>query len=371
MTKYIALTAVIILICGCDGNKPKYTEEELAQLPQPQRTGLPRPSGGFALAVGNDAVTAEEVIAPLRENLTPLAQSRNFDDFAQQAGPWVSQSLMNKISEILLYQKARNQAPDDIDERLDKAVEAETRKFIMGFEGNYARAEEFLRERYGMDWKSFRQYQKRMILSTSYLHGMIPEESPVTYSDMMEKYNQQKDKYSVDATITIRVIDIIKTRVETADPNISKDGQALSLANELVHRINSGEDFAELAKQYSHGYRANLGGLWPAVKPDSLAEPYDILADKAMNMNIGEIAGPIDSGDSIFIVKLEDKQTEATIPFEKVQKEIAQEIRMDRKNAAFNNAMNKIFQEASITGIDEFVIFCLERLYTEANLGSL
>jgi hypothetical protein len=372
MVKYILVIVLILTaVIGCEGNKPKYTEEELAQIPQPKRTGLPQPTGGFALAVGNDTVTAEEVIAPVREKLVPFAQGRSIDEFAQQAGPLLSRSLMNRISEILLYQKAKKQAPDDIDEKLDKAVEAETRRFILSFGGDYAKAEEFLHERYGMDWKEFRKYQKRMILSQSYLHGMMPEEGPITFSDIQEHYNSQQDIYQIDESITIRLIEIDLDKLKQTDPNISIEKQAMALANELVSRIESGEDFGELAKQYSTGYRADFGGLWPAIKPESLAEPYDVIAEKAVSMQAGDIAGPIDTGQHILIVKLEDKQISGSIPLEQVQKEIEEEIKINRKNEAFNKAMNKVFEEAAITGVDIFVTFCIEKLYTEANLGKL
>jgi parvulin-like peptidyl-prolyl isomerase len=369
MTKYILTAAVLILAASsCGGDKtPKYSEEELAQIPQPQRANLPRPSGGFVLAVGEDTITSEEVIAPIRDRLTPLARGREFDEFARGSVPLVSQSLMNKVSDIILYQKARNEAPDDIDERLDKIVDSEMRKFIMGFEGDYARAEAFLKNNYGMDWHDFRQYQRKMILSSSYLQELLPKDTPVTYSDLIDCYNQEKSTYNKDATITMRLIDIDITQTKVIDPNSDQEQVALAFADSLAERARSGEDFGELAERYSFGYRATYGGLWEPVKPNSLAKPYDVLAEESENMQVGDIIGPIQSGEHIFIMKLEDRQAASTVPFEDVQKEIEQQIIMDRKKQALDIAMNKVLEEAALTGVDKFVMFCVEQIYIEAN----
>lgn len=369
MTKYVLVAVVAIFAAiGCSGNRgPKYSEEELAQIPQPQRQNLPRPSGGFVLAVGEDTITSEQVIAPIRSRLLPLARGKEFDEFARGAMPLVSQSLLNKVSDVILYQKARNKAPDDIDERLNNIVETEIRKFIMGFEGDYAKAEAFLKENYGMDWKDFRQYQRKMILSSSYLQELLPKDAPVTYSDLMGYYNQEKSTYNKEATITMRLIDININETKVVGPDSDQEQSALAFANSLAQRARSGEDFAELAKRYSFGYRATYGGLWEPVKPDSLAEPYDVLSEKSKNMQAGDIIGPIQANEHIFIMKLEDRQTATIVPFEEVQKEIEQKIIMDRKKKALDMAMNKVLEEAALTGVDKFVMFCVEQIYIEAN----
>ena len=62
MGKYgflFALSLLVVTGCG-DGGKPKFTEEELANMPLPQREGLPSPSGGFVLSVGSDTITSDE-----------------------------------------------------------------------------------------------------------------------------------------------------------------------------------------------------------------------------------------------------------------------------------------------------------------------
>lgn len=368
MPKRVVIVPVVLLLClGCAREEgPKYTEEELAQIPQPVRDGLPRPSGGFALAVGSETITSSDISAVLLPRLGQAAQQMSFDEFVTQATPAVAMALRDKVADILLYQQAKNAAPEEIDEELNKAVEKEMRKFIISFGGDYAKAQAFLQNYYHMGWKEFRDYQRRMILSGSYLHNQLAEEKPVTYSEIREYYERHNDRYTKDATITIRLIDIEVGRV-AADVNSSQNASAEVLAKEIMRRLDSGEDFGQLAMQYSHGYRASSGGLWRAIRPQSLAEPYDILAAKVEQMSVGQIAGPIEAKGHVFIMKLEDREAGSVVAFEDVQDEIAQQIAMERKGKAFDEAMNKVMEEAAIGGLDEFAMFCLREIYTQAN----
>ncbi len=368
MPKRIIIVPIALLLClGCGSDEePKYTEEELAQIPQPVREGLPRPSGGFVLAVGQETITTGDISGPLMQRLTPVAQQNSFDDFVEQAMPAVAMTLRDKVADILLYQQAKRAAPEEIDEQLDKAVESEMRRFIVSFGGDYAKAETFLKNYYGMGWKEFRDYQRRMILSSSYLHGQLAQEKPVTYSEIRQYYDLHSEQYRKDATITIRLIDINTEQVKT-DPNTSGREAASQLADEIIKKLEGGEDFGLLAMQYSHGYRASEGGLWQPLKPQSLAQPYDVLAAKAEQMAVGEIAGPIETKGHIFIMKLEEKEAGSVIPFEDVQDEIAQKITIERKRKAFDEVMNKVMAEAAISGLDTFAMFCLEEIYTQAN----
>jgi len=59
MHKCVFLTMLILLLTvGCGGEKPKYTEEELANTPFAQRDGLPEVSGGIWPIAGQDDVRA-------------------------------------------------------------------------------------------------------------------------------------------------------------------------------------------------------------------------------------------------------------------------------------------------------------------------
>jgi parvulin-like peptidyl-prolyl isomerase len=368
MRKCAFLTVLVLLLTyGCGGgSKPKFTEEELARIPLAQREGLPEASGGFVLTVGSETITSDEIITePLLEYFRPIAKKSSLEQFKEQAKPELEQIITNRVSNILLYQQAKRDigAGVDIEDAIEKVIEAEMRKFVVSFEGDYAKAEQALK-RMGMDWRSFREYQKKMILSQDYIRRQLPEYGPIAYSELVNCYDELKEEFfAIPATITFRLIDIQISKLEVADPNDSQLEQARKLANELVGRLQKGEDFGELAKQYSHDHRASFGGLWKPVQPESLAKPYDILAAEAERIKPGQIAGPIEADGHIFIMKLEEKMPKSFQPLANVQKEVEAKIIFDRRKKAADEFSAKLVQQAALNERDKFTDFCLEKIY--------
>jgi len=360
----------LLLVCGCGGSKPKYTDAELALIPAVQKDGLPEASGGFVLAVGDETITSDEIITePLLNYYKPIAQKSSFEKFEKQAGPELEQIITTKVSNILLYQQAKREAGEgvDIEAALEKATESETRSFIASFDGDYIKAEQALKKM-GMNWTSFREYQKKMILSQDYIRRQLPERRPITRSELVACYNEMKDEFfALPTTITFRLIDIEPSKLEVTDPNVSRVEQARKLAQELMRRLQSREDFGELAKQYSHGYTASDGGLWRPVQPGSLAKPYDVLAVEAEKIESGQVAGPIEADEHIFIMKLEEKKAGGFEPLDNVQKEVESKILFGRREIASDQFAAGLAKQIAMGERDRFLNFCLKKIYRLSN----
>ncbi|MCJ7693147.1 MAG: peptidyl-prolyl cis-trans isomerase [Sedimentisphaerales bacterium] len=365
MRKYAFLfLATLCLFAGCKGkDKSRFTEEELAQIPLVQTEGLPKVSGGIVLSVTGETITSDRIATTLTEAFRPLAQRSKFEQFSKTVRPEVEKFIASRVSDILLYNEAKAQAGDNVEDALEKAVETEIRKFINLFGGDYAKAEQTLKQD-GMDWASFRKYQKRMILSQSYIASQIPDEKTVTYSELLERYEQMKEEFfTVPATLTFSLIDIQPYKVNVSDPNQNQRAAARDLANELRTRLDLGEDFSKLAKQYSHGHRATMGGLWKPVGPDSLAKPYDVLSAEAAKIKAGEIAGPIVTDEHMFIMKLQDKQPATVKALDEVQAQIKASIVIERRMQALDKLSAKLLRQAAVGQREQFIELCLEQLY--------
>jgi parvulin-like peptidyl-prolyl isomerase len=197
---------------------------------------------------------------------------------------------------------------------------------------------------------------------------MPQQQQPVTYKELLDIYNRdKKNKYTTAGKITFQLIDIQPAKLNNPDPNKTKIQAARELADNLLTKIKSGEDFANLARQYSNDPFSEFGGIWKPVEPNSLAKPYDILAKQAQTILQGQIAGPIETGEHIFIMKLLDKQNESIEPFEKVQGEIKKRILIERQRKTYDEISEKIAQQASIANKDDFVDYCLAKIYGKNN----
>ena len=362
---------MLAAICGCESaaSKPRFTKEELARIPLVDKNSLPKTSGGMSLSVAGDTVTSAEIIEPLSEYLRSASKTADIEQFKQKAIPEIEQVLLTKISNILIYQEARKDAGDQIDDALEKAVETEIRRFITGFNSDYAEAEKELKKM-GMDWRSYREYQKKMLLSQSYIASKMPEKRPITHNELLKYYNDVKDKsFTTPAMIQFRLIDIEPAKLELTDPNEDRPAKAKKTADEIMLRLKAGEDFASLAKQYSYGLRSQEGGLWKPVQPDSLAEPYDILAGEAEKMTPGQVAGPIEVPEHVFVMKLEEKQTGSVEPLDKVQKQIEERILYERRKKVIDEITEKLIQKISLNEKEKFMDYCAEQIYKRLKTG--
>jgi len=378
MCKYFFLSVLmLLLIGGCDGDNKRLTDAQLERRALTQRIELVEAAGGFVLMIGGETLTSDEIIetrtqldgmyvSPM-EYFGPIAQANELEQFKERAKGRLEEILMAKISSILLYQHAKRQAGENINEGLEKAAQNEYRKFVLNFGGDQARADDELK-RNQMDKKSFIEQQKRAILIQWYMASKSPEKSPVTYRELMDCYNRIKDKYFArTAKIRFRLIDIQPDKLEVTDPNEDRWQLGKERANKLLELIKSGEDFGELAKQFSHGDWRDFGGLWRPVQPSSLAAPFDILAVEAEKIEPPQVAGPVITKQHIFIMKLQEKQLAGYEPFEQVQELVEERILLERRKEDIDKLNAGIRSEAKLSRTDKFVDFCLEKIYRISN----
>ena len=355
MRKFAFLTASVLFLYGCGaGGKP----EKLAQ-----KTGLAESSGGLVLTVGGESITSDEIIMAVMEQLRPIAQNSkgDFERFKQQAETQLKEIITIRVSNILLYQQAKKNTREDIDQVLERPAEAEIRKFIMAFGGDYAKAEEALKQQ-GMDWASFKEEQKKMILIEYYVASLLPKAAPITYSELLACYNQMKEEsFVILAAIKFQLIDIEPAKLQITDPNHNRLEQARKLANELLRQAKAGKGFPEVAKEYSG---VTFAAPSKPVQPESLK--YGILADEAEKLQPGDIAEDrIETPklDHIFIMKLEEKHPKGYEPFEKVQREVRAKIASDRQKQAQEKILARLRQQAALELNSEFTEFCLQKIH--------
>ncbi len=348
--------------------KASLTEEEIERL-----TYAPKPTRADVLLVAGEPLSCEDVMngppdrrgggVPFKKRLEDLAAVATLEQFMELARPQARLRLNSRITRIVLYQRAKRELGDKIDETLETLTEKELRSFVLRHGGNNAEADEALRA-LGMNRSTFKELKRKQILSEYAITSKMPKDQPITYRELMAAYDQMKDQAFVrPAMIQFRLIDLEAAKVELADPNDDPVQAARTLAEKLVTRIMAGEDFGKLAKEYSHGFRKSFGGLWTPRDPESLAEPYLVLPDVAEKIEVGEIAGPIDVPGHAFIMKLEQRRPKGHHPLADVQEKVEAKIRIDRRLAAQRRLEAEVAEQTAVANIDQFLDDCLERVY--------
>lgn len=362
----VILFVMVILVSGCSG-KPKtgkFNEEQMANFPLARKDDLPQPSGGLVLNVGTETITAQEIIAPIVQSNQAAGKNEDFETFKAKVWPGTANLVLERTTKILMYHEAKKSAPSDIDERLDRVVEQEVNRFVARYRGNYAEAQKVIEEM-GMDWDDFRDYIKRSILIESYTKKSTKDKL-ITHRELLDYYNAVKEeRFKIEGMIEFRLIDIDSGKV-VADEGKSAKETAQALAERLIKRIEQGEDFGELAREYSHGHRAAQGGLWTPATAGALAEPYDIVEQKCLEMVPGQTSEPVVSGEHVFIIRLENKVEAGHEPFEDVQQKIENEIQLKHRfEEGYEKTISKVIEQADIPNLEEFINYCIEQAYRQ------
>lgn len=375
----IELLAFLIAVSavGCGDKGSTMTDAEFDRIAITEKIELVEKAGGLVLIVGGETITSDEIIEAsvdqfeegrtIAEILRPLAQSTTAEEFKEQAGIPIRDVVAGRISSILLYQHAKRQLGEGSNEGLDKMAEKELRKFVLRYGGDEAKADEVLAEQESSR-KKFKDEYKKLLITQSYLASKLPYKKPVTFSQLAEYYEEHKDDlFYSNGSLKFRLIDIDMSKIEITNLDENRAKKAREKGEELTKRAKAGDDFAKLAEEHSDGHRKTLGGLWPEIQPDSLARPYIIIAEAAEDMEPGDIAGPLETVGHVFIVKLEAQEKAGYRSLEEVQSEVNNRILFERRNEAVTRLNARLLREAAIGETDEFVGFCVDRIYKMSN----
>jgi parvulin-like peptidyl-prolyl isomerase len=367
----LAAAGLVVFLSACSSKIPqgKYSQEEMLNLPLANRYNLPEPTGGMVLKVGSETLTSEEILSipQVKEALTPLAKKGDLTAYEAQAMPLLRSIIRSKAADLLLYEEARKSAPANIDELLEAAVKKEIERFVADYDNNVALAEQELK-RMGMDWQSFRDFQKKLIMTQSYISSTVMEERKFTRSELMEYYERVKnEQFYRPGRLQFQLIELVPAKLS---PQQLLDGEppqqaARRIADELLQKLQQGEDFAELAKQFSHDPLASAGGLWAPVTlgTDSLAEPYDKIEKIAEKMQVGEIKGPVEEGGRIFIIRLVSFTPPVSKSFDEVQHILESQLQFQYKNRKYNELVEKVLKRADFVELERFAEFCAQEAY--------
>jgi peptidyl-prolyl cis-trans isomerase D len=176
-------------------------------------------------------------------------------------------------------------------------------------------------------------------------------ESKVTVGDAELKafYEEQKTKSpeSFSQPEQRRVSHIL---LQVSDPK--DDAAVKSKAGELLKRVQGGEDFAKLAKQFSQDPgSAQQGGDLGWSERKVWVAPF---ADAAFSMKVGEIKGPVKTQFGYHILKLDGIRDASVKTFEQSRPDLETEYRRSEAERKFGALQDQLADAAlqSATDID-------------------
>jgi len=263
------------------------------------QSNIPRQADFIVAVVNSEPITNQEVQA-LRKRLASSAAGRN-----TPAAELTRQALEQLINEKAQLQQARDNGIKIEEEAIDQAE-------MNVATNNQVTREEFRRNlaKEGLTVKTFRDQLRDQLMLTRVREREVEGRVRVSDRDIDQYLQEQIQAQGGQAPTELNLGMIL-----IAVPETSTEAQVKALqdrAEDVARRARSGENFADLAKNFSQATDKGANGGAMGLRP---ADRYpDLFLNATRNLRVGGTSTVIRSGAGFHILKvIERKQGQATL----------------------------------------------------------
>ncbi|HXG50559.1 MAG TPA: peptidylprolyl isomerase [candidate division Zixibacteria bacterium] len=175
-------------------------------------------------------------------------------------------------------------------------------------------------QREGQTLAGYRAAVKAELEKSALINRQVKQRINITNEDVERYYKLNARKYRAEDRVRLR--HILLPLSENAPEEEAK--AVLARAGELYQRIASGEDFAKLAREHSHGAGADQGGEIGWVRRGTLLKPIEEVAFD--RLSVGQVSKPLRTSMGVHLVKLEAREEGAVLPLSTVGPKIKDEL---------------------------------------------
>ena len=145
--------------------------------------------------------------------------------------------------------------------------------------------------------QAYRDQNERVSATVLQVPGAVTAKVPApTDADLQRVYDQYKDRFVSGGRTQVEVLSIPR---KYSDDEVR---QAREMAASLAQRARGGEDFAQLAKDYSEGPDAETGGVIPRVL--TLSDLGPDLGPKLLALPVGGISDPVQDQGRFLVFRM-------------------------------------------------------------------
>lgn len=286
------------------------------------------------VAVVNGVNLMESQLQRVIEELLP----RTF--FHQSVTPEKRAELRKKALEELIrrelyYQEAKRLNIKAEKKEIKEGLETIKKRFRS--KGQYKDA----LKQAGITEEDLKKDIERNILIRKFYQQEVLDKAKVTEEYLKEYYEKHREDFKRPEAVHIRHI-LIKVEPSAS---IEEKREKKKLAEDLLKRARAGEDFGELAYNYSaDDWRVKGGDLGLIHRGRLLPE----LEEAAFKLKPGEISELIETIYGYHIIKLEEKVPPTQLSFEEIKDKIRKEIEEKRKKELEENLLKGLKERAMI-----------------------
>ena len=241
--------------------------------------------------VNDDIITQSEVEESTLSFIADYKLRYGQEEAQNRLDEAKNDALNRLIEEKLILQEAKRRDIKIEDAEVDKRINEVKARFGSDDTFNKALSES------GITVDKLRDKYRDQLMMKELINGIVFHNIQISPTQVAAYYYGHKNEFAQPETIKFRII-LLKYK-PGQEKQIVK-----SFAQELLKRINSGEDFAALAKEYSEGPNAEDGGEMDFVSKGEMAKEID---EALFNLQEGSVSAVIETTAGCNIVKAEKK----------------------------------------------------------------
>jgi parvulin-like peptidyl-prolyl isomerase len=290
----------------------------------------------------------KSAVASVNGVLIPKAylerEVRRFEEQALSQGQLVDESQRDQLNRQaldtlidieLLYQESQRRGFEISEERIEEQLNSLRTQF--GDEEGYAAA----LEQIGISDGELRTELGRQLAIQEMIDKDITPATTVSEQESTDFYeNNPAFFFSPEQVRASHILILV-----SPDAGEEEKSEARSRITEIRKRIVAGEDFAELAGQFSEDNSGMNGGDLGFFQREQMVKPF---ADAAFSLQIGELSEVVTTQYGFHLIRVTDRKAESVVPFEQVQLKIFEYLQREKVMVAIEELAAQLRSQAEI-----------------------
>ena len=289
-----------------------------------------------AAVVNGDPVTLSELQEKAGLEWRRIQSMRDGQARDQARAKALQVALDQIVAERLLEAQAKELGVEANDAQVDAAIDDIKKK-------NHLDDEQLDRalDEQGLDRPGFRRQLRRDIEAFRLLELKVKTRIKVTDEDVKSWYQSHPKEFAGDERVHARHIFL----PVPAGASPTEEAGIRAQADQVLERLKAGEDFAAVAKQVSKGPSAAEGGELGFVKRGAI-QPE--LERAAFALEAGQVSPLVRTRSGYHILKVEERKTGATLPFDEVKDAIRDRLASERVESQRAQYLTELRKDAVV-----------------------
>ena len=291
-------------------------------------------------------IFAGDVLDPFTLNLRQAEQQLTPEQLNRLKAKLIQENLQPHIEKAVLVSALRESIDKEQLEQLNGQLAGAFKEEVERLKkqanvGTRFELEQAL-EREGVDLATLRGNFEARQMAMFYIGKNADAKMQFSRQELLDWYNENRDQYAIKA----------ETRWQQIRISFDKSGGKADAARKMqqvVAVLRNGEEFGDVAREFSDGPRKADSGVWDWTAPDSLAEEN---VDKALwQIPVGTISQVLETPSAYVLVKVLERQGGGYTPFEDVQNAINTKLVNESRTSAAEAVVKKLMDSATISTV--------------------